>query len=569
MGGKRPGRTSGRYFGGEAVTVPYLIEQVTEPGGTCAVGQWATVKEDGEVMGCHDTKQGAIDQGVAIAQAEDSEFLGERRNENGPPAVIVDIDGTLIIGGRLNEKLIRYLDSFDDTEIMVVTARPESDRRATLDELESFDVDFDRLYMKPSPDDDTVDYKRTTAEMLLETFNVMVAVDNDAANREAYASLGITALDTEDVPDVVGNDESRQVDLEPPAYMRASARRGLEWYEAGRGGDGLVEATIREARAMENGSVTADKWTRIAAWIARHLVDLDAPTANPENPAYPSPGVVAMALWGGGVNKRQAERALEYAKGVVARLAQENEDRAKGQAAAKLETRVQGTKFEVREDADGMTFEGYAAVFNSPSEPLPFIERIAPGAFKRTLRERSDVKLLWNHDSSQVLGSTRAGTLKLTEDERGLRVWAQLPNTTAGRDAAELIRRGDVDAMSFGFTVPEGGAEWNENGTERTLKSVRLFETSIVPWPAYGSTAGTVSVRGLAALARRAAVDVDALADALMKLENGEAITQDERQLIDQVLDEVAPKVEEKVEDDKGLAMLELKKKKLQLLLDL
>jgi HK97 family phage prohead protease len=216
-----------------------------------------------------------------------------------------------------------------------------------------------------------------------------------------------------------------------------------------------------------------------------------------------------------------------------------------------------------------MTFEGYAAVFNSPSEPLPFIERIAPGAFKRTLRERSDVKLLWNHDSNHPLASTRGGSLKLTEDNYGLRVEARLANTQAGRDAAELIRTNVVDAMSFGFTVPEGGAEWNENGTERTLKSVRLFEVSVVPWPAYPSTGGTVSVRGLAALARRAAVDVDALADALMKLENGEAITQDERQLIDQVLDEVAPKAEEKVEDDKGLAMLELKKKKLQLLLDL
>jgi HK97 family phage prohead protease len=491
--------------------MPYLIEQVTEPGGTCAVGQWATVKEDGEVMGCHDTKDDAIDQGVAIAQAEGSEFLGEREARELPdnyrPALSEDVPE-----GRACGNCIFYNED-----------RVSDDgRRAWCERWADF-VEGDHYCNAWEPDDE----------------------DDDM------------------------DDELRQVDLEPPAYMRASARRGLEWYEAGRGGEGLVEATIREARAMENGSVTADKWTRISAWIARHLVDLDAPAANPENPAYPSPGVVAMALWGGGVNKRQAERALEYAKGVVERLTQENEDRAKGQAAAKLETRVQSTKFEVREDADGMTFEGYAAVFNSASEPLPFIERIAPGAFKRTLRERSDVKLLWNHDSNHPLASTRGGSLKLTEDNYGLRVEARLANTQAGRDAAELIRTNVVDAMSFGFTVPEGGAEWNENGTERTLKSVRLFEVSVVPWPAYPSTGGTVSVRGLAALARRAAVDVDALADALMKLENGEAISQDERQLIDQVLDEVAPKVEEKVEDDKGLAMLELKKKKLQLLLDL
>lgn len=440
--------------------MPYFIEEVTEPGGQCNVGQWATVKDDGEVMGCHDTKEGAIDQGVAIAQAEDSEFLGER----------------------------------------------------AIDEI-----------------------------------------------------------------------ENRQVDLEPPAYMRASARRGIEWYEAGRGGDGLVPATIREARAMAAGNVTADKWAKIAAWIPRHIVNLDAPAANPDHPAYPSPGVVAMALWGAGVNKRQAERALEYARGVVDRLARENEGRAvKGQAVSKLETRVNTTEFEIRQDGDGMTFEGYAAVFNSDSEPLPFTERVAPGAFRRTLRERSDIKLLWNHDVGEILGSTRSGSLKLWEDGKGLRVQAQLPDTQRGRDTAELLRSGMVDSMSFGFTVPEGGAEWSEDGRVRTLKSVRLFEVSIVAFPAYSATAGTATVRGLAKLAQRASVDVDALADALMKLDNGEQITDDERQIIDTVLDELAPKpeatvepeadeaeAEQPAEDDKGLAMLELKKKKLQLLLGL
>lgn len=551
--------------------MPYLIEENND---ACAVGEWATVKEDGEVMGCHATKQGAIDQAVAIALAEDSEYLGERRNENGPPAIIVDIDGTLFIEGGPNQRLLDYIDSFDDTEVYIVTARLESERADTVAQLDVADIDYDGLYMKPDADIDSAEFKRDTAEMLLETYNVMIAIDNDPANREAYQSLGITAIDVDEVP-IVPDDEDeddmpemRQVDLEPPAYMRASARRGIEWYEAGRGGDGLVDATIREARAMASGSVTADKWARIAAWIPRHLVDLDAPAASPNNPAYPSPGVVAMALWGGGVNKRQAERALEYAQGVVARLAEENEGRAKGQAAGKLETRVHSTRFEVREDGDGMTFSGYAAVFNAPSEPLPFIERIAPGAFRRTLRERSDVKLLWNHDSNHPLASTRGGSLKLIEDNVGLRVEARLANTQAGRDAAELIRSNVVDAMSFGFTVPEGGAEWNENGTERTLKSVRLFEVSIVPWPAYPSTGGTVAVRGLSELAQRASVDVDALADALIKLENGESITADERQLIDQVLDTASPKPEDTV-DDKGLAMLQLKKKKLQLLLDL
>jgi len=346
--------------------------------------------------------------------------------------------------------------------------------------------------------------------------------------------------------------------------MRAAARRGLEYYEEGYGGDGLVERTIREARAMARGSVTAEKWVRLRAWIARHLVDLDSPAARPDSDDYPSAGVVAHLLWGSGPSKRAAQRALSYAEGVVARIEEENEGRAKGEALSKIETRTTPIEFEVREDGDGMTFEGYAAVFNTPSEPLPFIERIAPGAFKRSLDSRNDIKLLWNHDTGTVLGSTRAGTMRLNEDDRGLRVSATFPNTSAGRDAAELLRRGDVDSMSFGFSVPSGGDEWSNDGSERTLNSVRLHEVSIVAFPAYTSTAGTTSVRGLDKVAERAEVDADALADAMVKLEEGKELSEDEGRLLNQAINSYTVKDETEPEGD--LEMLALKKMKLKLL---
>jgi len=185
------------------------------------------------------------------------------------------------------------------------------------------------------------------------------------------------------------------------------------------------------------------------------------------------------------------------------------------------------------------------------------------------LRNRNDIKLLWNHDTASVLGSTRAGTLKLTEDERGLYVEASLPNTSVGRDAKELISRGDVDAMSFGFTVARGGDEWSSDGSVRTLTKINLHEVSIVAFPAYTATAGSTAVRGLDKVAKRAEVDPDALADALLKIENGEDITSDDRNLISTVLDKLSP-VEESTEaeqDDFGLEMLALKKKKLELLM--
>jgi HK97 family phage prohead protease len=232
----------------------------------------------------------------------------------------------------------------------------------------------------------------------------------------------------------------------------------------------------------------------------------------------------------------------------------------------KVETREITTTIELRAEGDGNTFSGYAALFNSPSEPLPFTEVIAPGAFKRSLRSRNDVKMLWNHDSGSVLASTRSGTLSLVEDERGLKVTAVLPNTTAGRDARELISKGIVDAMSFGFSVPSGGDSWSNDGSTRTLKSVRLLEVSVVAWPAYSSTIGTVSVRALDKVAQRAEVDADALQDVLSRIEDGaESLTSDDRRLLEQVLDRLAP-AEQADEIVGDLDLLALKKKKLSLL---
>ena len=544
--------------------MPYYI---TDKSPDCS--GWATVKADGEVMGCHTTKQGAIDQALAIAQDEESEYLGELRIESGPPAVIADIDGTLVtFEGDRNDKVQDYLDSFDDTEIIIITARLAADRAETEAELERLDVDYDQLFMKPDADTDSTSWKKATAERLLETYNVMVAVDDNEDIRSAYSDLGITAISPGQVPastddesdDPEDMDEERAVDLTPPAYMRAAARRGLEYYEQGKGGDGLVAATIADARKMANGeNISEAKWRRIGPWIARHIGDLDAPAANPNDPNYPSAGVVAMLLWGAPANRRGAERTKAYAEGVVARLEAE-EERIKQMS--NRETRDFHADFEIREAADGMTFVGYAAKFNSRSENLGgFTEVIEPGAFSRSLKSRNDIKMLWNHDAGEPLASTRSGTLKLTEDNIGLRVEAKLPDTTRGRDLAVLLREGIVDKMSFGFNVIKDS--WNSDGTERSLKSVRLFEVSAVTWPAYQST--EASVRGLDKVAQRTAVDADQLADVMLKIEEGSDLTSEQAELIKSVADKLAPRSEEPVAEETNL--VSLKQKQLDLLL--
>lgn len=520
--------------------MPYFI---TDKSADCS--GWATIKEDGEVIGCHSTKQAAIDQMVAVSIAEDMEPGGER--------------------------------------------------------------------------DITV----------------------------------------------------RQVDLSPPDYMVAAAKRGLRLYAEGEAGDGLQDATVREARAMARGEVSEDKWRRIGPWIARHLTDLSAVDEEGEI----TPGLVAHLLWGSGSTRSAALRAQRYAEDVVRRLNEEQSDtrgleegmygwtprqkylydelediaetfgkfdqgmgsegahyvaespfasdglvcancafyegpraceivdgdidpaaickfwiipnelvreetpvplyrnknvqvqiRKKEQMDDKAEVetrRVVIQDFECREaDNGGMTFRGYAAVFNSDSEPLPFIERIAPGAFDRTLKSRNNVKMYLNHDSTLVLASTRAKTLRLNVDGKGLLADADLPNTTYARDLSELIKRGDVDSMSFGFSVPRGGDTWNDEGTRRELREVRLHEVSVVTgFPAYKAT--SASLRSIDALAEATGMDANKLAEALTLLENGKELTDDYASMLSETISKlrVAPVMSDKTNS------LALKQKHLELLL--
>lgn len=211
-----------------------------------------------------------------------------------------------------------------------------------------------------------------------------------------------------------------------------------------------------------------------------------------------------------------------------------------------VEKRSFNQDFEVRELPNGgFQFTGYAAVFNSDSEPLPFIERILPGAFDKTLKSRNNVKMYLNHDSTLVLGATRSKTLRLSTDTVGLLAQADLPNTSYARDLAEVMMRGDVDSMSFGFSVPRYGDTWSEDGMRRDLREIRLHEVSVVTgFPAYSAT--SASLRSVDALASVVGVDADQLAEALTVLENGKELSAEHAGLLTEAVaklraDRVAP----------------------------
>jgi len=150
------------------------------------------------------------------------------------------------------------------------------------------------------------------------------------------------------------------------------------------------------------------------------------------------------------------------------------------------------------EEHNGTEIIGHAAVFDSWSETIggifPFRERVKRGAFSESLKN-DDIKALFNHDANYVLGRNKAGSLELIEDDRGLLVKIKPPETQWAKDLTISIKRGDINQMSFGFTVED--EDWSsENGIDvRELRKVKLFDVSPVTFPAYSAT--DVGVRGL------------------------------------------------------------------------
>ena len=144
--------------------------------------------------------------------------------------------------------------------------------------------------------------------------------------------------------------------------------------------------------------------------------------------------------------------------------------------------------------SEGRTLRGLAIPYGVDTRINGGTESIAVGAVAASLPGR-DILALVDHDAGKVLGRTRSGTLRLSEDSRGISYEIDLPETTAARDVLALVERGDAGGMSFGFNVPKGGDEWR--GTHRTVRSLTLHEISVITsHPAYQAT--TVQARNAA-----------------------------------------------------------------------
>lgn len=275
----------------------------------------------------------------------------------------------------------------------------------------------------------------------------------------------------------------------------------------------------------EVAKATVDDLKRMCAWVDQANPDIEASyklahhtVAGPYDCVWRGVAQCMSIMFGGrgGVDMPDADR-----KAVYDHLASHYEDFGKTPPEWKPGTRsaspdrleLRGARVELRgadDPATGLRLEGYAALFNVPSQPLQteeddsrnggygmeFTEIIRPGAFTRALASSQDVRCLWNHEAESPLGRTASGTLTLREDGNGLYFSCNLPDTSLGRDVAELVRRGDVNQASFAFRAVQD--RWSgsaSTGYVRELLDCDLFDVSAVTYPAYAQT--SVAIRSV------------------------------------------------------------------------
>ena len=479
--------------------------------------------------------------------------------------IVVDLDGTLILDNEQpNQPLIDLLNEevmSGDKQIIIVSAR-KIDRlqetRAWLQEHKVAGVeevhlnDFDGSAFATG-----LAFKEYKYGLLKEQYGeeLECAIDNDPAVREMARGLGMDAYS----PDEYLADEERAV-YDVPQYIREAARKGLEWYADGLAGDGLQPETVAEARDLAAGRVETDKVIRMAAWIRRHRGDWEGVPQNSDrtDENFPGPGAVAGFLWGVETTDSEAtDRVLSWADALIAA-----EDREIIDMKEKEVRSLPIGEYRLAEaDADGQrTFTGYAAIWNSASAGLPFEERIAPNAFKRSLSRASAgqkiISFLFGHDETRALATTASGRLQLTEDETGLRVQAKLD--PADPDAAKVIsmltHESAAAGMSFGFQKVQDA--WD--GNQRTIKEANLFEVSILAaggqTPAYPATLGLTAIRQVTA--PKIGVEAEALVATLEAVKAGRELSTEEVAVIDAVRSKLAPKQEKVIDPSVAAAML-------------
>jgi HK97 family phage prohead protease len=187
---------------------------------------------------------------------------------------------------------------------------------------------------------------------------------------------------------------------------------------------------------------------------------------------------------------------------------------------------IDARSIERRDDGDPIGFKGHAALFNKPTWIGPkrwgFREQVAPGAFAKTIKE-ADVRFLINHDPNLLLARNKAGTLTLSEDKQGLATEADMAPVSYAQDLAILLDRGDISQMSFAFETVKDQWEIDDDENElRTILEARLWDVSVVTYPAYEDTDAGLRGAAFDVLCRSAGLDEESRSRLLLGLTGDE-----------------------------------------------
>lgn len=194
-------------------------------------------------------------------------------------------------------------------------------------------------------------------------------------------------------------------------------------------------------------------------------------------------------------------------------------------------------EIEFRANPDGTdTFHGYAAIFDSPSQPLPFIETIAPSAFDRALGRNARRQFVVNHDDRLLISSTDTGRLRLATDTKGLIVESPLGRTSHAADVRALAADGEIAGMSFSFRAFPKGETWSPDATSRRLTSVDLGHVTVLTGlePAYHATTGLVAIRSLSLAT---SYSIDEIEEVLDAIRDGAELNDDMRAILRAIAD--------------------------------
>lgn len=498
--------------------MPYGISE-SQP--DCA--KFATVKQEADgsftTIGCHTTKRDAIDQMIVVSLSEDVEPLGQVDTPDEPDESAMDYEERApslvapeFMAASAERGLRLHEQGLSGDGLMPATVR---DARRM---VEGEPLSEDKWRRIPAwiarhiGDLDAVQGDEITAGLVAMLLWGGGSTRESARRTQAYAERIVAQLDADEERAPAPKKDQIKGSDENPAGSAADKTGGIELSEA-------TEKALQK-KADEHNDAMAERdrpvWTRVrvgalravyrrgaGAFSTSHRPGMTrgqwamarvnaflylARTGRPENPKYVGDNDLLHPD-----HPKYSDSRTDSLESVMMSQTMSDTIENRWCVTGADERRIAYTTLDLRQADDGTTLYGYAAVFDSPSEPMPFVEYVRRGAFAKTINDGADVRLLIDHEGVP-LARTKSGTLRLSEDERGLAVVADLDPMNP--DAARVIsamKRGDLSQMSFAFRTIQD--KFSDDRMVRELREVQLFDVSVVTFPAYEQTVAEIRSR--------------------------------------------------------------------------